>query len=353
MKTKIVLSLIAGSVLFSGCMQPVAYEGYGKIKMVLQQKPMPPKIQKHSVKEYRNMSFKEFFKNIYAKPIRKYSNQYLVNCRTLSGGKIDSTCVCPKVAIEHRWMRRDIAWQEEINSKLKYVNNDIKNELNKFCVAKNGFIENDFNNNKTDYRTFCRKGNKILFSYKQTSEYGAPELEIYLPKTKESLSSILEKHGAVRIGKNKFDVNKILKNKKPLCNVIGEDGCGTPLYPILAIKFDNLEAGYLEDYVFSRINLSTGNPYDRKIKSLITNNEIKNKVEYSKIVHYGNITKKYLKSHKVVIYYIKDRIIAALNPETNHLFLVDDSMMQKINSIIKMAKMKKQIKKDLKENLDY
>jgi hypothetical protein len=329
MKTKIVLSLITGAILFSGC----ASDSLDELKITTVT-PDIPKIKTHSVKEYKNMSFKQFAKNVYAKEMRKYSNKYEVNCRTISldNNLTKSNYLCVAVDLNNETVMRPLFIQKEVNIQLAKKIETIKNELNKFCIAKGGFIENTTPNN------VCKKGNKILFGYKEVSDYHSPAFQFFMPKIKKSIVSILKSHGAIELSKNKFDVSKIIKNQRVLCNIF--NGCGTDIYPLLASKYSTSKLEAIQpDRFLCENDLDGANPVENKIRAILTQDELKNNVKYL--------------SKEIVIYLFNKKLIAVLNPQTKHLFLVDDSMRKKINSIIKMAKMKKQIKKDLKENLDY
>jgi hypothetical protein len=128
------LTVLIGFILMTGCAVKDTFHEYKLVGFT----PDVPDIKKRSIREYKNMSFDRFMKNIYAEPEERLSTQYIVDCKTISNENnlTDSNYLCQMVKIGKHWQERPYWIQRRINEKLKNLNKEIKIELNKFCISK-------------------------------------------------------------------------------------------------------------------------------------------------------------------------------------------------------------------------
>jgi hypothetical protein len=336
MKIKTVLSLIAGVVLFSGCVSSLndireikVRAGYGPENI--------PQIKKLPIKDYKNMSFDELAKNIYAKPIHKYSTEYEVNCKTISDENnltgVDYICQVVKIGNKRVW--RDYDGQKKIDEKLKKRYLDIENELSKYCIAHGGFILNNYKIHN-NIMTVCKLNNKsdgILFGYTYVSSYHSPGIKIYSQDYFNSFNNcgkfkqiekFLLKHGAIKLGENEFDMSKVNDN----------------ILYLLRHFYPNLEAKYFTNFLVSKSNYKVYwfSPTGKQIFSILTKGELDNKESCREPVMYLNKN---------------GLIVAVFIPDNKHLILIDSITNFKVNQIIFSAMNKEKQKEEQKEDFNY
>jgi len=343
MKMTFLLSLILGTFILSGCVSSLKNE-IEELKVVGGHIPDVPKIRKVPLKHYKNMSFEEFAKNIYAKPLHKYATIYIISCKTISdeNNLTGANYLCQSMHIGNKFVWRSSYWQNKINEKLRERYLTIENELDKYCIANGGFILNNYKVHNNIMKICKLNNNNILFGYVKIFKHHFDAIKIY---TKDYFNSFnnygklkriekfLLEHGAVKIGKNEFDVSNALKNGQIACDGLGMDDCGTDVYHLLEHFYPNLNAEYLYK-LFDYYKID--DPIIKKqIALLFTKGKYIN--EYSDFV----------------IYIDKNVVIAVLVPGIKHLFLINSITNFKVKQIISSAKKIRKQKEEQKEDINY
>ena len=225
---KVFLSIGVSILVFTGC--ATDYLGINdaiqNTKLVTMTPNVPQIRKKYSIAEYKNKNFDVVLKDIYANPIQKYSSVYIVDCRTISkdNNLTEADYLCHNVEIDGKWQWRPQWIQDNINKKIKKLFSNAEEELNKFCIAKGGYvIANkkfyDENGKLKDMRDACIVNNKVYFAFAEKNEYSNNKgLQIWSPeyfKIKNmnfdqkisALKKFLLKHNAKKINSNQFDLS--------------------------------------------------------------------------------------------------------------------------------------------------
>jgi len=241
--------------------------------------PNVPQIKrKYSIVKYKSKSFNVVLKNIYANPIHKYSSVYVVDCKTISqdNNLTGANYLCHRVKINGEWQWRPQWIQDNIDKKINKLFTNAKEELNKFCIAKGGYVianKKFYNKNGKlkDMRNACIVNNKVYFAFTEKNEYSNNKgLKIWSPeyfKIKNmnlkqkfiALKKFMLKNNAKKINNFLFDVSNYKANLYYSLNKYFKDIDYTygPFSPkmTLDVETDNFEKEIVKKYtkyIFSK-----------------------------------------------------------------------------------------------------
>ena len=227
MTKKIIVSIGVFVLFLTGCASTDLgiNDAIQNTKLVTMTPNVPQIRKKYSISEYKNKSFDVVLKNIYANPIKQYSTVYIVDCKTISDDSnlTGANYLCHRVKIGNQWQWRPQWIQDNINKKINKLFIDTKEELNKFCIAKGGYvIANkkfyDKNGKLKDMRNTCIVNNRVYFAYAEKNEWkNRTGLKIWTPEyfniknmnpiqKIKRLKSFLLRNNAKQINNNQFDV---------------------------------------------------------------------------------------------------------------------------------------------------
>lgn len=250
-------------VLFSltGCVNSIQ-----QAKLITFTPDVPTKITKHSIEEYKNMSFNELAKNL---PVKTNPSKILINCRTISEKErlYGENYLCNRVLINNYWYKRPRDLQNKIDSKLEILFNNITNELNKFCIAKGGFFTKKRLSNSI-WNT-CIIDNRPLLGYQRVGV----SLKILTPNYfKMQRMSIDDKIKLIE--KNLLKLNAVEINKY----VFNIQNLRLNIFDLLHKYYPNLMKVDLYSYISSnefkyKIYGDTSKLIRKKVSSILTDNK--------------------------------------------------------------------------------